>query len=143
MQLWGAAHFYKALRIKNFLIRASIRYCCRSLQNPHHPDRQRHPVLSSAQIPQRPNSAVDHAYVRSVLQRVGIEHRLTKPKHPRTNGQVERMNRMINDATVKKYYYQSHDKLKKHLHTFLMAYDFARRLKVLKGLTAYEYVCKV
>ncbi len=30
-----------------------------------------------------------------------IEHRLTKPKHPSTNGQVERMNRTIKDATVK------------------------------------------
>ena len=29
-----------------------------------------------------------------------IEHRLTKPRHPWTNGQVERMNRTIKDATV-------------------------------------------
>jgi transposase-like protein len=73
----------------------------------------------------------------------GIEHRLTKPKHPWTNGQVERMNRTIKEATVKKYYYQSHDELKKHLHTFLMAYNFSKRLKTLKGLTAYEYVCQI
>jgi transposase InsO family protein len=31
----------------------------------------------------------------------GIEHRLTKPNHPWTNGQVERMNRTIKDATVR------------------------------------------
>ncbi|RAK09897.1 integrase-like protein [Salipiger aestuarii] len=30
-----------------------------------------------------------------------IEHRLTKPNHPWTNGQVERMNRTIKEATVK------------------------------------------
>jgi hypothetical protein len=29
-----------------------------------------------------------------------IDHRTTKAKHPRTNGQVERMNRTIKDATV-------------------------------------------
>ena len=29
----------------------------------------------------------------------GIEHRLTKPNYPRTNGQVERMNRTIKKAT--------------------------------------------
>ena len=33
----------------------------------------------------------------------GIEHRLTKPNHPWTNGQVERMNRTIKDATVKRF----------------------------------------
>ncbi len=31
----------------------------------------------------------------------GIEHRFTKINHPWTNGQVERMNRTIKDATVK------------------------------------------
>ncbi|KXK43171.1 DDE-type integrase/transposase/recombinase, partial [Nitrosomonas europaea] len=73
----------------------------------------------------------------------GIEHRLTKPNHPWTNGQVERMNRTIKEATVKRYYYDSHDQLKAHLHSFLMAYNFARRLKTLKGLTPYEYICKI
>ena len=34
----------------------------------------------------------------------GIEHRLTKPNHPWTNGQVERMNRTIKDATVRRYH---------------------------------------
>ena len=32
-----------------------------------------------------------------------VDHRLTKPKHPWTNGQVERMNCTIKDATVKRY----------------------------------------
>jgi transposase InsO family protein len=32
----------------------------------------------------------------------GIEHRLTKPNHPWTNGQVERMNRTLKKATVKR-----------------------------------------
>jgi transposase InsO family protein len=76
-------------------------------------------------------------------QKQGIQHRCTKPRHPWTNGQVERMNKSIKDATVKKYYYQSHDELKQHLQTFLMAYNFARRLKTLKGLTPYEYLCKL
>lgn len=73
----------------------------------------------------------------------GIEHRLTKPNHPWTNGQVERMNRTIKDATVKRYHYDSHDQLRSHLADFLNAYNFARRLKTLSGLTPYEYVCKI
>jgi transposase InsO family protein len=44
-----------------------------------------------------------------------IEHRLTKPNHPWTNGQVERMNRTIKEATVKRFYYESHDQLRTHL----------------------------
>jgi transposase InsO family protein len=41
-----------------------------------------------------------------------IDHRLTKPRHPWTNGQVERMNRTLKDATVRRYYYDSHDQLR-------------------------------
>ena len=71
-----------------------------------------------------------------------IEHRLTKPNHPWTNGQVERMNRTIKEATVKRYHYDRHDQLRQHLQDFIDAYNFARRLKTLKGLTPYEYICK-
>jgi transposase InsO family protein len=73
----------------------------------------------------------------------GIEHRLTKPNHPWTNGQVERMNRTIKDATVKRYHYDSHEQLRDHLSDFLDAYNVARRLKTLSGLTPYEYICKI
>ena len=38
----------------------------------------------------------------------GIEHRLTKPNHPWTNGQVEQMYRTIKEATVKRYRYDNH-----------------------------------
>ena len=82
--------------------------------------------------PFRPRSVVEH----------GIEHRLTKPNHPWTNGQVERMNRTIKDATVKRYHYETHDQLVRHLDDFVAAYNFARRLKTLNGLTPYEFICK-
>src|SRR5215212_766219 len=71
-----------------------------------------------------------------------IEHRLTKPRHPWTNGQVERMNRTIKDATVKRYHYVSHDQLRQHLADFVAAYNFGRRLKTLRGLTPYEFICQ-
>jgi transposase InsO family protein len=73
----------------------------------------------------------------------GVEHRLTKPNHPWTNGQVERMNRTLKEATVKRYYYETHDQLRSHLADFVVAYNFARRLKTLKGLSPYEYICKI
>ena len=73
----------------------------------------------------------------------GIEHRLTKIKHPWTNGQVERMNRTIKEATVKRFHYDSHRQLETHLADFINAYNFGRRLKTLKGLTPYEHICKI
>lgn len=75
--------------------------------------------------------------------RADIDHRLTKPNHPWTNGQVERMNSTIKEATVRRYYYDSHDRRREHLTNFLAAYNFAKRLKTLKGLTPYEYICKL
>ena len=71
----------------------------------------------------------------------GIEHRFTKINHPWTNGQVERMNRTIKEATVRRYHYESHDQLRQHLADFVAAYNFARRLKTLRGLTPYEAIC--
>lgn len=75
-----------------------------------------------------------------VCQANRIEHRLTKPNHPWTNGQVERMNRTIKEATVNRYYYQNQDDLQQHLDLFIAAYHFAKRLKTLYGLTPYESI---
>ena len=52
------------------------------------------------------------------------------------------MNRTIEDATVKRYHYADHDQLRRHLDNFVAAYNFARRLKRLRGLTSYEFICK-
>ena len=73
----------------------------------------------------------------------GIEHRLTKPNHPWTHGQVERMNRTIREVRVKRYHYDDHHQLRTHLDGFISAYNFARCLKALKGLTPYEYICRI
>jgi hypothetical protein len=35
-----------------------------------------------------------------------------------------------------------HTQLKQHLHAFLMAYNFAKRLKALRGLTSYRFIRK-
>jgi transposase InsO family protein len=72
----------------------------------------------------------------------GIEHRLTKPNHPRTNGQVGRMNTTIKQATVKRYHYDIHDQPRRNLCDFLDAYNYARRFKTLTGLIPYDYICE-
>jgi transposase InsO family protein len=53
------------------------------------------------------------------------------------------MNRTIKDATVKRFHYEDHDQLRRHLSDFIDAYNFGRRLKTLRGLTPYEYIRKV
>ena len=80
-----------------------------------------------------------HAF-EVVCARRGIDHRLTKPNHPWTNGQVERMNRTIKEATVRTYHYLTHSQLRTHLVTFLDAYNFAKRLKTLVGLTPVQFI---
>lgn len=52
------------------------------------------------------------------------------------------MNRTIKEATVKRFHYDNHDQLRKHLADFVAAYNFAKRLKTLRGLTPYEFICK-
>ena len=52
------------------------------------------------------------------------------------------MNRTLKEATVRRYYYESHDQLRTHLAVFVDAYNFAKRLKTLKGLTPFEHICK-
>ncbi len=47
----------------------------------------------------------------------------------RAGKEVEGMNRTIKQATVKRYEYDDHAQLKKHLADFMDAYDFGRRLK--------------
>lgn len=112
---------------------------------------QTHPILTdngiSLTFPPRYRNGPTTRYVTHRFARCcranDIEHCFTKPNHPGTNGQVECLNRTLKEATVKRYYYDSHDPLRAPLHTFVMAYNFVRYLKTLKGLTPYQYICKI
>ena len=105
-----------------------------------------HTILSDNGIQftnrKRDRFAFEHIFTR-LCKEQGIDHRLTQVNHPWTNGQVERMNRTIKEATVKRYHYDNHDQLEAHLKDFVRAYNYARRLKALKGLTPFEYICRI
>jgi len=102
-----------------------------------------HTVLTDNGI-QFTNRQGDRLAFMHIFDRVcrehGIEHRLTKIAHPWTNGQVERMNRTLKEATVSRYHYATHHQLREHLYNFLNAYNFAKRLKTLQGLTPYQHI---
>ena len=61
-----------------------------------------------------------HIFDRVCIEN-GIEHRLTEPYHPWTNGWAERMNRTIEDATVKVYHYDDLKRLRAHVPAFVTA----------------------
>jgi len=83
-----------------------------------------HTVLTDngIQFTERKGSSRAHIFDRVCLENE-IEHRLTKVNHPWTNGQVERMNRTLKEATVKRYHYSSHEQFREHLQTFVNAYN--------------------
>ena len=80
-----------------------------------------------------------HAFDR-VCREHGIKHRLTKPYHPWTNGQAERMNRTIKDATVKVFHYETLESLSAHVLAFVTAYNFAKHLKALRWRTPFQAI---
>ena len=56
-----------------------------------------------------------------------VEHRLTKPFTPKTNGMVEKANDILKKATVKQNQYTTLAELKSDLERFLVYYNLYRR----------------
>ena len=52
------------------------------------------------------------------------------------------MNPTIRNATVRRFHYDSHEHLRRHLQDCIDACNFGRRLKTLKGLTPCGFICK-
>lgn len=71
---------------------------------------------------------------------LNIEHRTTKFKHPWTNGQVEITNKMLKQATVKQFHYSNAEELKVHLQTFLLYYNYQKKLKSLKLKSPWQVI---
>jgi len=75
-----------------------------------------------------------------------IEHRLTKPATPKTNGMVERVNGTIKNDTIKKNTYNNVEQMNDDLMRFLVYYNLYRRhggvRKELKVKTPFDAIEK-
>ena len=56
-----------------------------------------------------------------------IDHRLTKPGTPKTNGMVEKANDIIKTGTIKRNEYHNVEQMEKDLMSFLVHYNLHRR----------------
>ena len=81
-----------------------------------------------------------HHLFDRVCDEHAIEHRLTKPYHPWTNGQAERMNRTVKDATTKAFHDSTTKTLYAHVLAFVSAYNFAKHLKALRWWTPFQTI---
>jgi len=62
-----------------------------------------------------------------VCQQHNIDHRLTKPFTPMTNGMVEKANDIIKNGTIKKNEYENLEQMNQDLMSFLVLYNLYRR----------------
>jgi transposase InsO family protein len=104
-----------------------------------------HTVLTDNGVAFTPNASTRWDLSRHISDRVcdehGIEHKLTKPYHPWTNGQAERMNRTVKEATIKAFHYPGLEALKAHVLAFVTAYNFGKHLKSLRWRTPFQAIC--
>jgi transposase InsO family protein len=104
-----------------------------------------HTVLTDNGVAFAPNASTRWDLSRHIFDRVcdehGIEHKLTKPYHPWTNGQAERMNRTVKEATIKAFHYPGLEAAKAHVLAFVTAYNFGKHLKALRWRTPFQAIC--
>lgn len=73
----------------------------------------------------------------ALCQALGIEHRLTRPKSPQTNGMVERFNGRL-EQVLRSHHFNSADDLQKTLHRFVWLYNQHLPQKALNHQTPVQ-----
>jgi hypothetical protein len=65
----------------------------------------------------------------------------TEPSVNQRSGREDEPDNQESDH--QRFHYDSNDQLRTHLTDFMAAYNFARQLKTLSGLTPYEYITRI
>lgn len=76
-----------------------------------------------------------------LCQSLGIEHRLTKPRTPQTNGMVERFNGRLSQV-LRSHHFNSAEDLEKTLHRFVWLYNHHLPQKALGHETPVQALKK-
>jgi len=79
-----------------------------------------------------------HAFIQKCLDN-GIKYKHTKFYSPQTNGQVERMNGIIKEATLNYFKYETIEQFKNHLNHFLNYYNLKKKQKAIGRLSPYDF----
>ena len=77
-----------------------------------------------------------HNFDRLCMQ-LGIEHRLTPPRHPQTNGMVERFNGRIADL-LRTHHFRSSEDLEQTLHRYVTLYNHHLPQKALDHVSPIQ-----
>ena len=72
-----------------------------------------------------------------LCEALGIEHRLTRPRTPRTNGMVERFNGRLSQV-IRSHHFNSAEDLEKTLHRFVWLYNQQVPQKALRHETPIQ-----
>jgi len=78
-------------------------------------------------ISKKGNSCSKPSKMDIKCQEENIEHRLTKPSNPKTNGMVERANGTIKNSTILKNDYKDDQEMSLDLMNFMYGYNLYRR----------------
>ena len=70
----------------------------------------------------RHNEAASRGQIAELCAELGIEHRLTPPKSPQTNGMVERFNGRIEEV-LQSHHFRSGEELETTLHRYVWLYN--------------------
>ena len=73
-------------------------------------------------------------------KKYNIEHRLTRPYTPKTNGMVERMNGRVKENILDKFHFKNYDDLIITLYRYQYQYNYFIRQKKLDFLSPVEYI---